>query len=73
MRGWDVSEMEGRSVLRRPSRSPEFQKRKAMGMKQAGWRMRGVRLGGWMDGMACVKTGKTSMVIAKVRATARAR
>ncbi len=46
MRGCEVREMEETSVLRRPRRSPVFQKRKASGMKQAGLRRRGAVDGG---------------------------
>lgn len=51
----------GRPVRRRPVRSPVFQKRKARGMKQAGWRRRevvegevvemGVGVGVWVERM----------------------
>ena len=59
----------GMRVRRRPTKSPVFQKRKARGMKQAGWRRRGAAEVGRTLVICWVKTGKT-IVTAKVRKTA---
>ena len=63
------------AVRSRPSRSPAFQKRKASGMKQAGWRRRGMLSLAEVDRtlvICWVKTGK-NIVMAKVRKTPVAR
>ena len=82
VRGHNTSLKRGMAVKSRPSRSPVFQKRKASGMKHAGWRIRGVAVlllssaagvaGKRTLTICCVKTGK-NMVMAKVRKTALAR
>lgn len=62
----------GTAVRRRPVRSPAFQKRKASGMKQDGWRSRGSAAVSLSSAagvrtltICCVKTGK-NIVRAKV-------
>lgn len=64
--------MLGMSVRSRPSKSPVFQKRKARGMKHAGWRIRGAVSMGLTLVICWVKTGK-NIVMLKVRKTAEAR
>ena len=62
----------GMRVRSRPSKSPVFQRRKARGMKHAGWRIRGADSIGRTLVICCVKTGK-NIVTLNVRKTAEAR
>lgn len=62
----------GLSVTSRPAKSPAFQRRKARGMKHAGWSIRGAVSAGRTLVICCVKTGK-NIVKVKVRKTALAR
>ena len=62
----------GMRVRSRPSKSPVFQRRKARGMKQAGWSIRGAVSMGRTLVICWVKTGK-NIVMLKVRKTAEAR
>ena len=71
-RGHRTRFMLGMSVRSRPSKSPVFQRRKARGMKHAGWRIRGASSMGRTLKICCVKTGK-NIVMLKVRKTAEAR
>ena len=71
-RGQRTRFMLGMSVRSRPRRSPAFQRRKARGMKQAGWRIRGAVLMGLTLVICWVNTGK-NIVMLKVRKTAEAR
>ena len=72
VRGQWIRVSRGLRVTSRPAKSPAFQRRKARGMKHAGWSIRGAVSAGRTLVICWVKTGK-NIVIAKVRKTADAR